>query len=126
MAFNMKGSGLYGKLNLNRNMDNTSKKDGRAGSSAFQKTGDPEKEMTQEEKDAAIANAMGEAKVRSRTYQDLQHDKDEMEASKKRLEVARHRAHIGGDPEKELYEQVKKKEAAIQSHLNVSPLKPEE
>ena len=33
----MKGSELYGKLNLNRNMDDTSKSDGRSDSSAFQK-----------------------------------------------------------------------------------------
>ena len=33
----MKGSELYGKLNLNRNMDDTSKPDGRSDSSAFQK-----------------------------------------------------------------------------------------
>ena len=37
MAFKMKGSEFYGKLNLNRNMDDTSKPDGRADSSAFQK-----------------------------------------------------------------------------------------
>ena len=36
MAFKLKGSELYGKLNLNRNMGDTSKKDGRADSSAFQ------------------------------------------------------------------------------------------
>ena len=126
MAFKMKGTELYGRLNLNRNMDNTSKKDGRAGSSALQKTGDPKKEMPQEEKDAAIANAMGEAKVRSRTYQDLQSDKRQMEDSNKRLEAARHRAAIGGDPEKALYEEVMKKEMKIQEDLDVSPLKPEE
>tara|TARA_R110000824_G_scaffold1891_2_gene9284 strand:- start:2596 stop:3132 length:537 start_codon:yes stop_codon:yes gene_type:complete len=39
MAFNMKGSELYGKLKLNRNMDDSSKPDGRAKSSAFQKNG---------------------------------------------------------------------------------------
>ena len=37
MAFKMKGSEFYGKLNLNRDMDDTSKPDGRADSSAFQK-----------------------------------------------------------------------------------------
>ena len=37
MAFKMKGSELYGKMKLNRNMDDTSKPDGRAKSSAFQK-----------------------------------------------------------------------------------------
>ena len=37
MAFKMKGSEFYGKLNLNRNMDDTSKPDGRSDSSAFQK-----------------------------------------------------------------------------------------
>ena len=36
MAFKMKGSELYGKLKLNRNMDNSSQPDGRAKSSAFQ------------------------------------------------------------------------------------------
>ena len=38
MAFKMKGSELYGNLKLNRNMDSTSKKDGRAGSSGLQKS----------------------------------------------------------------------------------------
>ena len=37
MAFKMKGSEFYGNLKLNRNMDNTSKSDGRPNSSAFQK-----------------------------------------------------------------------------------------
>ena len=37
MAFKMKGSELYGKLKLNRKMDKSSKPDGRAKSSAFQK-----------------------------------------------------------------------------------------
>ena len=37
MAFKMKGSKLYGKLKLNRNMDDSSKPDGRAKSSAFQR-----------------------------------------------------------------------------------------
>ena len=37
MAFKMKGSSLYGKLKLNRDMDKSSKDDGRAQSSAFQK-----------------------------------------------------------------------------------------
>ena len=36
MAFKMKGSEFYGKLKLNRNMDNSSKSDGRSKSSAFQ------------------------------------------------------------------------------------------
>jgi len=36
MAYKMKGSQLYGKLKLNRNMDDSSKTDGRAKSSAFQ------------------------------------------------------------------------------------------
>ena len=40
MAFKMKGSEFYGKLKLNRNMDNSSKPDGRAKSSAFQKMED--------------------------------------------------------------------------------------
>jgi len=37
MAFKMKGSQFYGKLKLNRNMDDSSQPDGRAKSSAFQK-----------------------------------------------------------------------------------------
>lgn len=37
MAFKMKGSELYGKLKLNRNMDDSSQPDGKAKSSAFQK-----------------------------------------------------------------------------------------
>ena len=41
MAFKMKGSSLYGKLKLNRNMDDSSQPDGRAKSSAFQKDTDP-------------------------------------------------------------------------------------
>ena len=40
MGFKMKGSEFYGKLKLNRNMDNSSKPDGRAKSSAFQKMED--------------------------------------------------------------------------------------
>ena len=36
MAFKMKGSEFYGKMKLNRSMDDTSRPDGRAGSSAFQ------------------------------------------------------------------------------------------
>ena len=40
MAFKMKGSSLYGKLKLNRDMDKSSKDDGRAKSSAFQKKED--------------------------------------------------------------------------------------
>ena len=37
MGFKMKGSEFYGRLKLNRNMDNTSKPDGRSNSSAMQK-----------------------------------------------------------------------------------------
>ena len=37
MGFKMKGSEFYGHLKLNRNMDNTSKPDGRPNSSAMQK-----------------------------------------------------------------------------------------
>jgi hypothetical protein len=37
MGFKMKGSEFYGQLKLNRNMDNTSKPDGRPNSSAMQK-----------------------------------------------------------------------------------------
>lgn len=37
MGFKMKGSEFYGKLKLNRNMDNSSKPDGRGKSSSFQK-----------------------------------------------------------------------------------------
>ena len=37
MGFKMKGSEFYGRLKLNRNMDNTSKPDGRPNSSAMQK-----------------------------------------------------------------------------------------
>ena len=36
MAFEMKGSELYGKLKLNRNMDDSSQPDGRAKSSPYQ------------------------------------------------------------------------------------------
>ena len=43
MAFNMKGSSLYGKLNLNRG-GNENRPDGRAKSSAFQKDGAPMKD----------------------------------------------------------------------------------
>ena len=39
MAYKMKGSSLYGKLKLNRNMDDSSNPDGRAKSSAFQRVG---------------------------------------------------------------------------------------
>ena len=37
MAFKMKGTEFYGKLKLNRNMDDSSRPDGRTKSSAFQK-----------------------------------------------------------------------------------------
>tara|TARA_R110002167_G_scaffold26526_5_gene91369 strand:- start:968 stop:1666 length:699 start_codon:yes stop_codon:yes gene_type:complete len=50
MAFKMKGSELYGKLNLNRNMDDTSKPDGRANSSAMQKRGDMKDQRLPSEK----------------------------------------------------------------------------
>ena len=39
MAYKMKGSEFYGKMKLNRNMDDSSNPDGRAKSSAFQKEG---------------------------------------------------------------------------------------
>ena len=44
MAFKMKGSRLYGKLKLNRNMDDSSKPDGRSKSSAFQNHGESHEE----------------------------------------------------------------------------------
>ncbi len=68
-------------------------------------------------------NAMPEAKVRSRTYQDLQADKKAMKDSNKRLKEAKQRASIGGDPEKKAYDKAKARERKIQSKLNVSPLK---
>ena len=52
MAFKMKGFSGF---------KNVSKTKHGNKSAAYQKKGDPEKEMTQEEKDAAIANAMGAA-----------------------------------------------------------------
>ena len=48
MAFKMKGSPMQRNFGIG---------------SPVKRTGDPEKEMTQEQKDAAIANAMDEAKV---------------------------------------------------------------
>ena len=47
MAFNMKGSSLYGKINLNRG-GNANRPDGRAKSSAFQdkQPGEPMKDLS--------------------------------------------------------------------------------
>jgi len=66
MAFKMKGSPMY----RNYGIGSPAKK---YASSPAKMTGDPEKEMTQEEKDAAIANAMpaAEKKIFSRETMDL-------------------------------------------------------
>lgn len=79
--------------------------------------------LSEEDKKKAMDNAMPDAKVNSRNYDDLKTDKAEMAASKKRLQEAKHRASIGGDPEKKAYDKVKRREAKIQSNLNVAPLK---
>jgi hypothetical protein len=79
--------------------------------------------LSEKDKKKAMDNAMPEAKVRSRTYQDLQADKKAMKDSNKRLKEAKQRASIGGDPEKKAYDKAKARERKIQSKLNVSPLK---
>ena len=79
--------------------------------------------LSEEGKKKAMDNAMGEAKVPSRTYQDLQADKKAMKESEKRLAAAKNRASIGGDPEKKAYDKAKRREAKIQSSLNVTALK---
>jgi len=79
--------------------------------------------LSEKDKKKAMDNAMPEAKVRSRTYQDLQADKRAMKESKDRLKVAKQKAATGGDPEKEAYNKAKARERKIQSQLNVSPLK---
>jgi hypothetical protein len=111
MAFKMKGHTLPGI----KQRKSSKPSDGRAGSSAFQ--------LKPEDKKKAMDNAMPEATVPSRTHKDLEADKRAMEASKKRLEEAKHRASIGGDPEKDAYNKAKARERKIQSQLNVSPLK---
>jgi hypothetical protein len=79
--------------------------------------------LSEKDKKKAMDNAMPEAKVRSRTYQDLQADKKAMKESEKRLNAAKNRAATGGDPEKAAYNKAKARERKIQSQLNVSPLK---
>ena len=79
--------------------------------------------LSEKDKKKAMDNAMPEAKVRSRTYQDLQADKKAMKESKDRLKVAKQKAATGGDPEKKAYNKAKARERKIQSQLNVSPLK---
>jgi len=79
--------------------------------------------LSEKDKKKAMDNAMPEAKVRSRTYQDLQADKKAMKDSKDRLKVAKQKAATGGDPEKAAYNKAKARERKIQSQLNVSPLK---
>ena len=66
MAFKMKGSELYGKLKLNRNMDDSSKPDGRAKSSSFQmdeKSGAPMKKSPMEKGKTSV---MGKLKALGR------------------------------------------------------------
>jgi len=79
--------------------------------------------LSEEDKKKAMDNAMPDAKVNSRNYDDLKTDKAEMSASKKRLAEAKQRASIGGDPEKKAYAKTMRREEKIQSQLNVSPLK---
>ena len=79
--------------------------------------------LSEKDKKKAMDNAMPEAKVRSRTYQDLKADKKAMKESKERLKAAKQRAATGGDPEKEAYNKAKARERKIQSQLDVSPLK---
>jgi|TARA_R100000081_G_C4784143_1_gene153415 cell fate (sporulation/competence/biofilm development) regulator YlbF (YheA/YmcA/DUF963 family) len=79
--------------------------------------------LSEKDKKKAMDNAMPEAKVRSRTYQDLQADKKAMKESQDRLKVAKQKAATGGDPEKEAYNKAKARERKIQSQLDISPLK---
>ena len=55
--------------------------------------------LSEEDKKKAMDNAMPDAKVKSRNYDDLKTDKAEMSASKKRLEEAKTAAITGGDDE---------------------------
>ena len=100
MAFKMKGSPMQRNYGIG---------------TPTKKTGDPEK-------DAAIANAMPAAEVPSRNQSDLDTDKAEMEASKRRLEEAKTAAITGGADAKQAYDKAKRREAKIQSQLNVAPL----
>ena len=79
--------------------------------------------LSEEDKKKAMDNAMPDAKVNSRNYDDLKTDKAEMAASKKRLQEAKTAAITGGDDAKKAYDKVKRREAKIQSNLNVAPLK---
>tara|TARA_R110002020_G_scaffold221687_1_gene429814 strand:- start:356 stop:775 length:420 start_codon:yes stop_codon:yes gene_type:complete len=78
--------------------------------------------LSEEDKKKAMDNAMPDAKVNSRNYDDLKTDKAEMSASKKRLEEAKTAAITGGDDAKQAYDKAKRREAKIQSSLNVAPL----
>ena len=74
MAFKMKGSSLYGKLNLNIG-GNANRPDGRAKSSVFQKETDPT-EKPDVDKQQNIANPDGGtwASGKPKTYKTLQSD----------------------------------------------------
>tara|TARA_R110000765_G_scaffold121343_1_gene217475 strand:- start:36 stop:827 length:792 start_codon:yes stop_codon:yes gene_type:complete len=75
MAFKMKGSSLYGKVNLNRG-GNANRPDGRAKSSAFQKDTDPPVKPDMD-KQQNIANPDGgtwKGSGRPKTYKSLQKD----------------------------------------------------
>ena len=93
------------------------------GKAASKLKKDSPTKLSEKNKKKAMDNAMPEAKVRSRTYQDLQADKKAMKDSKDRLKVAKQKAATGGDPEKAAYNKAKARERKIQSQLNVSPLK---
>tara|TARA_B110000902_G_C14182759_1_gene541129 strand:+ start:401 stop:1204 length:804 start_codon:yes stop_codon:yes gene_type:complete len=75
MTFKMKGSSLYGKVNLNRG-GNANRPDGRAKSSAFQKDTDPPAKPDMD-KQQNIANPDGgtwKESGRPKTYKSLQKD----------------------------------------------------
>ena len=78
--------------------------------------------LSEEDKKKAMDNAMPDAKVKSRNYDDLKTDKAEMAASKKRLQEAKTAAITGGADAKQAYDKAKRREAKIQSQLNVAPL----
>ena len=80
MGFKMKGSEFYGHLKLNRNMDNTSKPDGRPNSSAFQK-----RTRTVEERD----DYMSQQVVNPRTGEKENPKKDVLVVKNKKGETVR-------------------------------------
>tara|TARA_R110002073_G_scaffold287023_2_gene451698 strand:- start:283 stop:837 length:555 start_codon:yes stop_codon:yes gene_type:complete len=96
MAFKMKGSELYGNLKLNRNMDSTSKKDGRAGSSGLQKSSPAKQtdEMAGTDLDAKAKRDMSRERTANETA---------MDRAVNRLGMARFPEGVNTEEQKEAY-----------------------